>query len=91
MTVLNDSVKRDGDTWTFTCPGVIGSPCGDFTAKEPTPFVSTGWPTKKVATARGTEHFAEHRGEAPMSTLEAFRLEHSLIVEPTGTVRLEDI
>ena len=56
MTLLDASVtKAEDGTWGFQCPGVQGDPCGD------PPFSSTGWPTKKAATARGGQHFAEHK------------------------------
>jgi hypothetical protein len=53
MSALDQAVTKDGDTWTFQCPGVAGNPCG--------PFRSSEWPTKKSATARGQQHFDEHK------------------------------
>jgi hypothetical protein len=38
---------------------VHGSPCGD--RETGAPFASTGWPTKKAATARGAQHFTDHK------------------------------
>jgi hypothetical protein len=32
-------------------------------------FISTGWPTKKAATARGRQHKAEHETGEPMPEL----------------------
>lgn len=53
--LLEQSVtKNDAGTWDFTCPTFVDSPCG--------PFVSTGWPTKQTAIARGQQHFDEHKG-----------------------------
>lgn len=82
--------KADDGTWDFVCPGVKGSPCGDRDAGAA--FASTGWPTKATATARGAEHFADHKGEAPMSELAVFRAKHNLGVTDDGAaVSLEDI
>lgn len=80
--ILTQSVTQaDDDTWTFQCPGVTGSLCGG----DGVPFSSTGWPTKKTATERGREHFAEHKGEGAMSTLEDFRAKHGLGVDSNGS------
>lgn len=90
--ILDDAVSSPdgGNTYDFRCPGIAGSPCG-----EPggTPFTSTGWPTKKVATARGQEHFDEHKGLAVTSSLEDFRAKHGLTAHPDGVraVRPEDL
>ncbi len=87
--ILDDAVSQSKDgAWDFACPGVAGSPCGD----KGVPFTSTGWPTKKTATARGQEHFDEHKGIAPTSSLEDFRAKHGLTVDAeTGVVSVEDI
>ena len=67
--ILDKAVtKGEGDTYDFACPGVQGSPCGSADK----PFVSSGWPTKKAALARGAQHFAEHKGD-PMQELAEFR------------------
>lgn len=85
--ILDQSVARGDEGWDFRCPGVSGSPCG---GEEP--FASTGWPTKASALARGQEHFDDHRGVAPMSTLEDFRAKHGLGVTEDGkAVSLEDL
>jgi hypothetical protein len=74
--LLDQSVSRaDDGTWTFTCPVTDGS-CA--------PFVSSQWPTKKTATARGQEHFEEHLHGTPMRSLDDFRAEHGLTVNPDG-------
>jgi hypothetical protein len=85
------SKRADGtDGWDFQCPGIQGSPCGDPAAGVP--FRSTGWPTKATATARGAEHFAEHKGEGVTSSLEEFRAKHELGVDDNGhAVSLEDL
>lgn len=92
MSVLSDAVSSpdDGETYEFRCPGVQGSPCG---GDDLPGFVSTGWPSKKVATARGQQHFAEHKGEGAMPPLHEFRAEHGLTPSADGTkaIRLEDL
>lgn len=67
------------DGWDVECPVTDGT-CG----ADGKPFTSTGWPTKASAVARAEEHFAEHRGETVMSTLEDFRAEHGLDVDKGG-------
>lgn len=82
--LLEQSVTEVDGRWDFRCPGVDGSACG--------PFVSTGWPTKAAALARGREHFDDHLGVAPMSTLEDFRAQHGLSVDDDGNaITLEDL
>lgn len=91
--ILQDSVSSpdDGTTWDFQCPGIANSKCGDPETGQP--FHSDGWPTKKVALARGQEHFDEHKGVAVTSSLEEFRAKHGLGVNlETGlAVKLEDL
>lgn len=89
-TVLEKSVTRDEDgSWAFQCPNPTDHPCGEPGGPG---FRSSGWPTRKVAEARGAEHFAEHRGEAVTSTLEEFRAKHGLVVDDnTGAVSLADL
>ena len=86
--VLDKAVTGSSDAgWDFSCPGVQGSPCGDEV-----PFASTGWPSKKVALARGQEHFDEHKGDGVMSSLDDFRTKHKLGVTDDGVaVSLEDL
>jgi hypothetical protein len=89
--ILDDAVSRAKDeSWAFQCPGVDGSPCGEPVGQ---PFHSSGWPTKAVASARGAQHFAEHKGEGPMASLDEFRAEHGLAAHSDGThtVRIEDL
>jgi hypothetical protein len=90
MSALDKAVSKDADgRWDFQCPGVQGSPCDGGSGR---PFHSDGWPTKATATARGAEHFAEHKGEGVTSTLEEFRAKHKLGVDAGGNaVRLEDL
>jgi hypothetical protein len=88
--VLDSATERaDDDSWTFQCPGVAGSPCGDPGGR---PFHSSGWPTKKTAEARGQQHLDEHEGGEPMPELADFRAEHGLTAHEDGThaVRIED-
>ena len=83
--ILDRSVtKADDDTWTFQCPGIQGSPCGDLATGQP--FVSSGWPSKKVAAARGAQHFDEHKGVGLMQELGEFRRDQGLVVNPDGSV-----
>jgi hypothetical protein len=90
MSLLSDAVQRneDGERWDIVCPITDGT-CGqrDPETKVVTPFTSREWPTKAVARARLDEHIAEHRGEAPMSSLEDFRRKHKLDVayNPDGS------
>lgn len=89
--ILDQAVTEGPDGYTFRCPGVRDSICGDLATG--TPFTSSGWPTKKSATARGAEHFREHKTGEPTSTLEDFRAEHGLAPSADGltAVSLEDI
>jgi hypothetical protein len=66
------SEQKDG-TWDFVCP-VSG--CD--------PFRSTGWPTKKLAVARGRGHLDEHEGKSTGQSLEDFRAEHGVSVTADG-------
>lgn len=84
MTLLDDAVsKQKDDTWTFQCPGVSGDPCG--------PFVSSAWPTKKAATARGAQHFAEHKGEGVAQEMGEFIKDQGLVVNDDGSVSVKDL
>lgn len=84
MSVLARSVTHaEDDTWAFQCPGIQGSPCGDPGTGRP--FHSSGWPTKKIAQARGAQHFAEHKGEGTAASLDEFRAEHGLVIHSDGT------
>lgn len=90
--ILQDSVTQTDDgSWTFQCPGIANSLCGDPGTGQP--FHSAGWPSKKIAMARGDQHFAEHKGDGPMASLDDFRAEHGLTPHDDGTraVRLEDL
>ena len=86
MSLLDDSVKEVDGAWTFICP--VTSGCGDVDGG----FVSSGWPTKKVAKARGQQHFDEHKGLGLSRSLEEFRREHGLVVQQlTGAVTVGDL
>lgn len=86
--ILDQAVTAEGEGWDFACPGFADSACG----ADGVPFTSAGWPTKATALARGREHFDDHLGVAPMSTLEDFRAEHGLGVDEDGTAHtLEEI
>ena len=88
--LLEQSVSQGDGGWDFVCPGVQGSPCGDPAAGVA--FASLGWPTKASAIERGREHFDDHLGVAPMSTLEDFRAKHGLGVDTDGNaITLEDL
>jgi hypothetical protein len=89
MTLLDKAVTQaKDDTWGFQCPGVQGAACGGL---DGPPFASTGWPTKKAATARGAQHFAEHKGEGPMQELSEFREDQGLVVADDGSVSVKDL
>ncbi len=89
MTLLDKSVSQGEDgLWSFQCPGVREDRCGDL---EGPPFSSSGWPTKKAATARGAQHFAEHKGEGPMQELHDFREDQGLVVNDDGSVSVKDL
>jgi hypothetical protein len=79
-----------GGTYDFTCPGIRNSICGDLATGAP--FTSTGWPTKKAATARGQQHFDEHKGIAPTQPMDEFMAAQGLVTSADGrAVTLEDI
>lgn len=88
--LLEDAVTEGDGGWDFHCPVTDGS-CGT----EGASFSSTGWPTKKAALARGQEHFDDHKGVAPMSTLEDFREAQGLFTvqndDGTVTVSAKDL
>lgn len=71
--------KNDQGSWDFVCdePRGCGIPGG-------TPFPSTGWPTKKIAEARGAQHKREHQEGVPMPELAEFRREHGIDVDIDG-------
>ena len=72
MALIDDCVtEADNGTFTFECPTVWGSPCGNPATGRG--FVSSGWADQYHAKARGEEHLAEHKGE-PMPSLEEFRV-----------------
>jgi hypothetical protein len=60
--------------WDFTCP----APDGVCT------FTSTGWPTKKLADARGRQHLDEHETGQVMPELHDFRIANG--VNPDGSL-----
>jgi len=60
---MSDVQQSDG-LWDYACPQC--------------PFTSTGWPSKKVAAARGGQHADEHLGGIAMSSLDEFRTEQGL-------------
>jgi hypothetical protein len=80
MAVLDKAAHRAPDgTWTFQCPGIDGSPCGDLGTGQP--FVSSGWPTKVIAQARGRQHLGEHKLEADVN---AYLADHAAALEYEG-------
>ena len=86
MTILNDAVSQEDDgTWVFRCPGFLGDDCG--------PFSTSGWPTRKSATARGAQHLLAHKEREPMQELHEFRLEHGLVPvrQADGSVKVEEL
>lgn len=80
--LLSKSVTGNKEAgYDFVCPVNDGT-CGDRVAGVS--FSSTGWPTRAIAEARGEEHFAEHKGEGTVSTLEEFRAKHGLAPSADG-------
>lgn len=76
MSALEDAVTQDEDgSWRFTCQAPVGT-CA--------PFVSSQWPTKATALARGREHALEHAEGKPMTDLHEFREAHGLTVDADG-------
>lgn len=76
--------KAADGTWTYTCPGYPTDDCG---GNDLTSFTSSGWPTKKIAEARGAQHQAEHEdstNQSPMPELDEFRAEHGLVAHEDG-------
>jgi hypothetical protein len=65
MAVQTRTVKLE-DGWAGQCAG----PCG---------FLTTGWPTKKLAEERIGEHENEHETGQTVSDLDTFRAKHGLI------------
>lgn len=88
--LLENAVSEGDNGWDFHCPVNDGT-CGDENAS----FSSTGWPTKKAATARGQEHFNDHKGIAPMTPLDEFRESQGLVAvqndDGTVTVTAKDL
>ena len=60
-------VQQSEGLWDFAC--------------QQCPFTSTGWPSKKVASARASQHFDEHLGGIAMASLDEFRTEQGLTSE----------
>lgn len=89
MSVLDKSVTQNENGWDFECPNIQGSPCGEPGGRG---FLSTGWPTKKAALARGQEHFDEHKGLGAAQELHEFRVSQGIGVADDGsTVELKAI
>lgn len=86
--VLEDAVTTpdDGGSWDFRCP--VNTGCGEPGGAG---FESTGWPTRKVALARGQQHFYEHTELAPMQSLDDFRRDQGLTVDADGVVTVKDL
>lgn len=88
--LLDQAVTQAKDgTWGFVCPVNDGT-CGVFGDNSKS-FTSTEWPSRKVAMARGAEHFADHKGEGAMSSLDEFRKKHGLQVDAKGVVTAKDL
>ncbi|HET7399726.1 MAG TPA: hypothetical protein VFJ94_14510 [Intrasporangium sp.] len=90
--LIEQAVTQDEDgTYGFRCPVNDGS-CGGVDDKGTVvPFTSTGWPTKRLAQARGQQHVDDHKGIAPTPSLADFRVEHGLITSPAGVVAVRDL
>lgn len=92
--LLTEAVTETADgSWEFRCPVNDGS-CG--TRGGPS-FSSSGWPTKKAATERGAQHFADHKSALPdgeeftMPELHAFRVEAGLAADPAHLVTAKEL
>jgi hypothetical protein len=72
MSVPEKALSQSGDAWDFQCPGCE--------------FVSTGWPTKKSAMARGAQHVNEHESGGLMQDMGEFIEGNGLMVNPDGSV-----
>lgn len=74
---LTESISSpdNGETWDFQCPNTDKS-CGD--PDTGIGFTSTGWPSPKLAKARGKQHFFEHTDFVKSQELDDFRAEHGL-------------
>lgn len=90
MSLLDDCVFKDEETgtWKFECVKPVDSPCGIPGGPG---FVSSGWPTKKSALARGEQHFAEHRGEGTVQQMHEFLADQGLGVDERGGVFVKDL
>lgn len=83
MSKLADTITEAPDgTHGFRCPSPVG--CGPLANDPESRFTSTGWPTAKIAQARGVQHIAEHVDGTPTQNLDEFRAEHGVVpVTPT--------
>ena len=88
---LEKSVTQaDDGSWSFQCVGFADSRCGDLDTGQP--FHSDEWPTKKLAMARGRQHYTEHAfPDRPTPSLEEFRAEHGLVVDDDGKAQLASV
>lgn len=80
---MTDVTKAEDGSWTYTCPGYPFDACGGDLPS----FTSSGWPTKKIAEARGAQHEAEHddpTNQTRMQELEEFRQAHGLVAHEDG-------
>mgnify|MGYP000623819442 CR=1 FL=1 len=76
-------------TWTFECPNVAGSPCGEPDGRG---FLSSGWPDKSHALDRGRQHFDEHLGKGVSQEMADFMADRGLTTTSDGRcVKLEDL
>jgi hypothetical protein len=66
VTEIGDAVTEDEGGWNFACSR---AGCG----ADGGAFSSTGWTTRKAASDRGRQHFAEHDGEGVAQELADFR------------------
>jgi hypothetical protein len=69
---------KTSDGWTGQC----AQPCG---------FLTSGWPTKALATERIGQHAAEHDTGEPMPELEEFRQAKGLTVNADGAAVFADL
>ena len=73
------AVDQDSDgTWRFTCPHPAG--CGADGDDGHVSFISSQWPQKGHAVARGQEHLDEHDTGLPAQELVDFRAMHKVVI-----------
>lgn len=77
MANIADTVtKMDDGTFAFRCPSPDG--CGADSADPESRWISSGWPSAKIAQARGLQHIREHVEGTLMQDIDEFRVEQGM-------------